>query len=77
MTEKSVSIIREMAEKLSIVNVDGHVTFIMKEDIEKDGKTFDHPTVHIHEEVLDSITDSKASDNTMVKEIIHAMDIVA
>ena len=76
MTEKSAAIVNQMAKRLSIVNVDGHVTFVYKGEIEKEDKIFDTPKVHIHEEVLDAITADKSSDSKIIKEITNTLDIV-
>lgn len=72
MTDLALALVKKMAKKLTIENINGMVCFRLDGDIDaQDGKRYDNPRVRIAEAILDGIT-----EDTKEEALINALEIV-
>lgn len=72
MNDKSVTLVKEFAQKHSIVNTEGYVSFHMRNDFK--GKN--RPKVKIPEEKLDAIALSEGDDETIKNALLGELEII-
>lgn len=76
MKDQALKVIKQMAEKLTIVDVDGNLTFKYVGELSLRGKTYNNPKVTIDSALVDKIADENDEKNAF-ETIKNELDIIA
>lgn len=76
MNELSLKIITKLAERTTIQNINGEVSFRMKGDLSQAGKTYLRPVAGISEEVLEKVTINSKSEEAAEVEVMEYLYLV-
>lgn len=74
MKDESLSVIKQLAVKLTIENTDGIVKFKYYGQLKKDGKEYHNPTVIIPEEILDKVITEDSSNLEEIKSLLQIVE---
>jgi hypothetical protein len=76
MKDETIEIIKKMAIKYSVVNVDGSTSFTFSGNLKTRGKSYDNPKVTIDNEIADKIV-SENNEHDAIETIKNELDVVS